>query len=104
MALIWPWEYTETYGSSYKLWVYGPVTYRSLAKALTNTCEYATLVNEVWVHSLAFECVPSGLYAAWNCLDGWVRTLSEARKAWPAGMHGLKPPFLDCLTIERHTV
>lgn len=86
--MIYPWEYTDQEGGNFKQWVSGSVTYHQLKRLIGKG--HTVIVNKVKVHCLIFETAAAGYgaYARWDCINGWTTTISQARRAFPNGMHG----------------
>lgn len=88
---VYPRAYTDKEGGEWKEWGFGYVSYLDLYDAQNGGP--TTTINNKKVHSLRFEspAVPFGLAGRWDCINGWSRTIKEARKKWPEGKHGLPP-------------
>jgi hypothetical protein len=84
---IYPWEYTDRKGGSFKPWIYGCVSKKSLSKR-----GMTVIINGVVVHSLIFESASAGIcgdvIARWDSINGWTKTIEEAKEIWPLGLHG----------------
>ena len=91
--MIYPWEYTDVEGGNFKQWTHGSVTYHKLKKLVGrgNTVP----VNGISVHSLIFETAAAGFgnYARWDSINGWTTTISQARRNFSYGLHGMPNKF-----------
>ena len=93
--MIYPWEYTDKEGVYFKLWTYGGVTRGQLSKLIRKIGDPDPIINGVQVHSLIFESASAGegMYARWDCINGWTTTLRQAKKNNPLGYHGQRHKF-----------
>lgn len=94
MSDLYPWEYTDREGGTFKSWTAGPVTKADLSQRSLTT----VIIKGKQVHSLIFETAAAyicgDVVPRWDCVNGWTKTIRQAKKLWPEGLHGKKPKFL----------
>lgn len=96
---LWPWEYTTREGGDFMFWKGKSVTRDQLAKLIDKTDGWLRVeIDKIKFHSLIFENhiagnPNDGVYARWDCLNGWTTTIEEAKKKWPEGLHGQLPTW-----------